>query len=175
MSSKSRLTLISLVGAIICILTLNQGARADTTPPELQGSGRPVPRFVTLNSDKAYIRSGPAPRYPVKWVYKKAGLPVEIIQEFDVWRKIRDVDGDDGWVNKVLLSDKRGAIVKSSTPVELKDDDGPKARITARLEPGVVVKLDKCTADLCKVETGGYSGWLKRNFLWGIYPHEEIN
>lgn len=164
-----------------CWLFLIQPVRAEDVPPELKGSGRPVPRFVTIDTDKAYVRTGPAPRYPVKLVYRKSGLPVEITQEFDVWRKIKDIDGDEGWINKALLSDKRGVVVRSTAskdknaaPVDLREEGRMQARIIARLENGVVAKLGKCTEIWCQINAGGYQGWVQRTVLWGLYPKEEI-
>jgi SH3-like domain-containing protein len=130
---------------------------------------------VTIDADKAYVRSGPAPRYPVKLVYKKAGLPVEIIQEFDVWRKVRDIDGDGGWINKALLSDKRSVIIKSSEAIEMREGFSQNSRVIAKLENGVLGRLLKCTETWCQVSSGGYQGWVQRNFLWGLYPKEEIH
>ena len=67
-------------------------------------SGLPIPRFVTLRSDKVFVRTGPGVRYPIKWVFQKENLPVEVIQEFDTWRQIRDRDGEEGWIHQSLLS-----------------------------------------------------------------------
>ena len=55
-----------------------------------RGSGLPLPRFVSLRSAEVNMRAGPSVRYPVEWVYRRAGLPVEVIAEFDTWRKVRD-------------------------------------------------------------------------------------
>jgi SH3-like domain-containing protein len=160
---------------IFCSILLIFPVRAETTPPELQGSGLPIPRFVSISSGKAFVRSGPAPRYPIKWIYKKDGFPVEIIQEFDVWRKVRDVDGDEGWINKALLSDKRFVIVQGSGLADMREDPAGDARVTARAEPGVVARLEKCDPEWCNVSAGGFSGWMQRKILWGIYAQEEIN
>ena len=35
---------------------------------------------------------------------------MEIIQEYDNWRRVRDSDGSEGWINQSLLSGKRTAI-----------------------------------------------------------------
>ncbi|MGB0720715.1 MAG: SH3 domain-containing protein, partial [Bdellovibrionales bacterium] len=72
----------------------------------------PLPRFAALASNEIYVRAGPGKQYPVQWVFKKAGLPVEIVLEFDHWRKIKDYEGASGWVHKSLLSGRRTAIVK---------------------------------------------------------------
>ncbi len=151
-----------------------QSVSAETVPPELRGSGLPIPRFVSIGADKAFVRSGPAPRYPIRWVYKKSGLPVEIIQEFDVWRKVRDSDGDEGWINKALLSDKRFVIIRGDGPVEMREGFTASARVMARMEPGVVARLQKCDSAWCSISAGGFQGWVERKSLWGVYPQESI-
>ena len=70
-------------------------------------SGLPVPRFVTLRADKVNVRAGPGARYPVEWVFERKGMPVEIVAEFDTWRKVRDIQGTEGWVHQNLLSSRR--------------------------------------------------------------------
>ena len=67
----------------------------------------PLPRFVSLRSDEVYVRTGPGQKYPVQWIFRKKDVPVEIILEYDVWRKVKDYDGHEGWVHKTLLSGKR--------------------------------------------------------------------
>ncbi len=57
------------------------------------------------------VRVGPGTKYDVSWIYKVAGTPVEIIQEFDIWRKIRDVDGSEGWVHQTMLTGNRAGYV----------------------------------------------------------------
>src|SRR6266446_9067351 len=82
-------------------------------------SGLPVPRFVSLKSDKVNVHIGPAKNYEVKWVYQRAGLPVEIVAEFENWRRIRDSDGTEGWVYHSLLSGKRTGMVIAKDPDDL--------------------------------------------------------
>ena len=73
-------------------------------------TGLPLPRFVSLKSRKVNLRVGPGQDYATSWLYLKPGLPVEIIQEYDNWRRIRDADGTEGWVFHSLLSGERSAI-----------------------------------------------------------------
>ncbi len=89
------------------------GRRDDAAlPSRAEGpSGLPLPRFVTTRSEPINVRVGPGTRYDIAWVYVKAGTPVEIIQEFDTWRKIRDVDGSEGWLHQNLLQGKRAGLV----------------------------------------------------------------
>jgi len=136
----------------------------------------PLPRFVSLRSDKVYVRAGPALRYPIKWIYKRENLPVEIIQEFESWRKVKGFDGDEGWIHKSLLSGERTVLVKESDDlIPMREGFSHEARMIARLEPSVVARVDKCSQAWCLIRAGGYHGWVERNLLWGIYEDEELN
>lgn len=138
-------------------------------------SGLPIPRFVSLASDKVFVRTGPALRYPIKWVYQREHLPVEIIQEFDTWRKIRDMDGDDGWIHQSLLSGDRYAVVKGEANVTLQRAPVKEARPLAQLEPTLVARVNECKWEWCQLTTEGYTGWAERKFLWGIYDSEDFD
>lgn len=141
---------------------------------DADGSGQtlPVPRFVTLGTDEVNVRTGPGIRYPIRFIFKKDGLPVEIIKEFDVWRQIRDMEGNTGWVHQSLLSGKRAVIVKGhmqtlfKKPVET-------ARPVVQLEPGVIAGLDRCDEEWCYLSVASYKGWLRRENVWGVYADEK--
>jgi len=135
----------------------------------------PIPRYVTLRSDKVYARSGPALRYPIQWVYKRDGLPVEIVQEFEHWRQVRGFEGETAWVHKSLLSGKRNALIIGEKLAPLYGGPGYDYQMLARLEPRVIAAIDRCEDDWCRISAGGYRGWLKRNSLWGIYADEDLN
>lgn len=140
-----------------------------------EGSGLPIPRFVSLRSDRVFVRTGPALRYPVRWVFQKEALPVEIIQEFDAWRKIRDAEGDEGWVHQSLLTGSRTVLIQAPEMIDMRREDNESARLSARIEPRVVASLERCTPEWCEVEAEGYRGWVKRNYLWGIYAGEDLD
>lgn len=144
------------------------------TPDIFHTSGLPIPRFVSLSKDKVFVRTGPALRYPIKWVFRKKGLPVEIIQEFDTWRKIRNSEGEEGWIHQSLLSGKRTALVTEEAGAYLLRKLSAGTHPTALLEPGVLVKLDKCQGQWCYAQTEGFKGWIERKSLWGIYEDEEL-
>lgn len=178
-ASSPRMTLgrtaLFIFVSVCCMTFFISNVRANDVPPEMRGSGLPLPRFVSISSDKAFVRSGPAPRYPIKWVYKKDGLPVEIIQEFDVWRKVRDNAGDEGWINKALLSDRRSVIIRGDQIVDMREDAAASSRVMARMEPGVIARLQKCEGGWCRLSVGGFEGWAERKALWGVYPQETID
>jgi SH3-like domain-containing protein len=122
------------------------------------------------------MRAGPGLRFPVRWVYTQKGLPIEVTQEFDTWRKIRDADGDEGWVHQSLLSGKRTAIIQGeqkSVPLYRKPD--VEARKVAMLEKGVIVPLESCQINWCEVEIQGFDGWIEKKLLWGVYAGTEFD
>jgi SH3-like domain-containing protein len=133
----------------------------------------PVPRFVTLRSEQVNVRTGPGERYPIEWVFSRKDLPVEIVAEFDIWRKIRDAEGTEGWVHQRMLSGKRSVIVEGAVRA-LHRKPSESADVVARAEPGVVAKLLECDPQWCRVEASGVSGWLKRDEIWGVYPSEVV-
>ena len=136
-------------------------------------SGLPIPRFVTLRSDKVNVRAGPGAQYPVEWVFERRGMPVEVIAEHDNYRKVRDVEGTVGWVHQNLLSSRRGVIVSGAIrALRREPSDGSPA--LARLEPDVIGRLLECRDAWCRVEVNGYRGWLKRTEFWGVYPDEKV-
>lgn len=145
-------------------------------------SGLPIPRFVSLKSDEVNLRTGPGKDYPTQWVFRRAGLPVEVIKEFDTWRQVRDADGVTGWVSQALLSGRRTAQVlpweiKQGAAVpklELKADDSERAPATALIEAGVIANLQSCDSRWCFVTVETFKGYVEQSKLWGIYPSEII-
>ncbi len=156
--------------AVLAFLGISAAAFAAETD---SGMSLPVPRFVTLNADEVNLRTGPGLRYPIKLVLKKDGLPVEIIKEFDVWRQIRDKEGDEGWVHQSLLSGKRAVVVSGPVQTLLKKPNEG-ARPVVKLEPGVIAALDRCDNDWCYLKVASYKGWLKKENIWGVYPDEKL-
>lgn len=140
-----------------------------------QSSGLPLPRFVSLRSEQVNMRSGPGVRYPVDWVYLRRNLPVEVIAEFDTWRKIRDPDGAEGWVHQSMLAGRRTVYVKTNMAAlrRTADDLGDPA---AMLEQGVIGRLVQCPTNsvFCRVEVAGFQGWLNRDDFWGVYRSEFV-
>lgn len=136
-------------------------------------SGLPVPRFVSLRSGEVNLRTGPGTRYPIEWVLTKRSLPVEVVQEFDTWRKIRDHQGSEGWVQSSFLTGRRTLLITGATR-KLRADRKDDAAIVAMAEPGVVGRLLECRETWCRAEIGGYKGWLKRSEFWGAYSDEVV-
>ena len=158
------------------VMAATPNVMAQSDPQEVfNSSGLPIPRFVSLRSDKVFVRTGPALRYPIKWVFVRAGMPIEIVQEFDTWRKIRDIEGEEGWIHQSLLSGRRNAIITAEDGLVLYRKTSIEAKPVALLEKGVQVSLEECLADWCRVDAGDFSGWAEKKSLYGVYDTEELD
>lgn len=133
-----------------------------------------VPRFVTIKANEANARNGPGVSFPVEWIYHKKGIPVEIIAEYEQWRKIRDLSGDEGWIHSSILSGKRSVVVNAKNYKNLYKNSTENAKIIARIHPKTICAVSKCNKLWCKVNCSNYKGWMTRENLWGIYKNEEF-
>lgn len=141
-----------------------------------QGSGLPIPRFVSLQATEAYMRAGPGKQYPIKWTYRRQGLPLEITAEFDVWRRVRDWQGSEGWMHTSMLTGTRSMIVTGDVrPLRAKPDFS--SPVLARIEGKVIGKVLTCpkAGEWCRVEIAGVKGWMRRGEMWGVYRDEVID
>lgn len=146
--------------------------------PKLGPSGLPLPRFVSLKAGRVNVRVGPGQGYKVSWVFTRSALPVEIVQEFDNWRRIRDSDGTEGWVFHSLLVGKRTAVVapwQDGDPLPIRANPTDTAEITAYLQPKVVSSVTNCEGGWCRLVDKRFRGWIKQTNLWGVYPDETID
>jgi len=161
--------------AALCALTLAAGpAHAGS---DAVTSGLPVPRFVSLKSDRVNVRGGPDKDHDVTYIYTRVGWPVEITAEFENWRRIRDSDGSEGWVYHSLLSGKRTAVVRLKSksdvaPLYAKPD--AQSAVAAQLQSGVLGTLKQCSGAWCRLVGDGFDGWIEQNRLWGVYPDEKV-
>lgn len=157
---------------------LPQTSSEPRPPVALGKSGMPIPRFVSLKAGRVNVRVGPGEDYKVAWVFTKPALPVEVIQEFDTWRRIRDSDGQVGWVFHSLLSGKRTAVVTpwaKGDPLAIRRKGSADAAVAAYLQPGVMASIDRCRGGWCDLSGTGFSGWIEQSQLWGVYPDEELD
>ena len=168
-----KLWLISTAAVCVAFSVFAFSTPAWTQTPTT--TGKPLPRFVSLRASEVNMRTGPGVRYPVDWVYQSKNLPVEVIAEFGTWRKVRDVQGAQGWIHQSMLSNRRMFVVIGQMRTIRKRDES-KSPAIAKLESLVVGELKQCPEDTgwCKVSAGGHEGWLRRVEFWGVYPRETI-
>jgi SH3-like domain-containing protein len=155
-----------LVMMVMAALACGAGAPAAWAKTELG-----LPRYVSLKSGEVNVRTGPGLRYQIKWVIKREHLPLEVIAEFEQWRKVRDMDGEEGWLHSSMLTGQRRVMIIGED-VTIRTDAAAEAAPVAKIQKGAVADLEECTKAFCHIESGEYEGWVERNAVWGVYPDE---
>lgn len=127
----------------------------------------PMPRFVSLKASEGNVRRGPSLTHRIDWVYTRRDIPLRITAEHGHWRRVLDRDGVGGWIHYSLLSGERTVIVQEDMlPLRVRPLDN--APMRAQLKLGVIAHLGDCLPKWCKVEAGGYDGWVDKAALWGV-------
>lgn len=157
-----------VLSLLIAIFAINANAAIiELSPKET--------RFVAMRANKVNARSGPNMRYPIEWIYQQQNYPVEIIAEYEQWRKIRDHEGTVSWVMKNLLTNARYALVTEPGENNIYNKDSLNSDVIARAEDGSIGKIKRCTQAFCLLEfENNIEGWMQRSVIYGVKKDEEI-
>lgn len=139
-------------------------------------TGYKIPRFVSLKSDDVNLRIGSSTIFPIILKYNSLNLPVEIIEEFENWRKIKDIQSNIGWVHKNLLKGERFAVINLISPnIVANVYSRPEGKLTGKIGNYNIVKILSCLLDWCNISIKNNKGWIRKKNIWGIYKKENIN
>ena len=166
-----------LLSLIAVLSTLAMNVQAEGLPDDGE-TGLAIPRMVSLRSGMINARSGPGARYPISWVYRQKGAPVEIVAEFELWRKIKDWKGSESWVHKSMLTGKRTAKLIIPGENNIYNAADYTSKIIAKAEEEVIGQIKKCPAgsEFCLLNFDNtVEGWVPKNNLFGIYKDEVID
>lgn len=144
---------------IASFVSLGGGASAQTS--------KKTPYWASIDAAEARMRTGPSTEFPVKWVYKRQDLPVKVVSVHEVWRKVEDPDGDQGWMHVRLLSPDRTAMVTAPGISAIRDEPAAGSRISWRVEKGVVGRIDDCQKGWCRLDIAGRVGYIETDKIWG--------
>lgn len=153
---------------MLVVMALGMGAIAQAWAQQ-----RKPPYFASISAGQAYMRTGPGRNYPANWLYRRADLPIRVVEVYNDWRKVEDPDGTQGWMLATLLSAQRTGVVVG-TIVEMRDSPRLNARINWRAAPGVVGRISKCQRGWCWFDVRGRGGYVEQNRIWGTEPGEEV-
>ena len=124
--------------------------------------------FSTLRNNTTNLRQVPSFDYPIKIFYKKKYLPVLVIDSSDNFRKIKDHENNTGWIHVSQLSRRKAALAETDKIVIFKNSTIFSKPLVI-LEKGRLCLILKCNDDWCKIKTGKYSGWIKKENIWGNF------
>ena len=140
---------------------------AALSPAAQAQPARKTPYWASIAASEALMRTGPGKTYPAKWLYRRADLPIKVLEVYPSWRKVQDPDGETGWMLVNLLSDTRTAIVRGNEARPMHQEATAASPVRYLAQPGVVGRLTNCAGDWCEIETGGRRGFISKNHIWG--------
>jgi len=176
LEKKTRNLSLAILHAVMFLGALSVAFFATTLSSASEAPGvveMERPRFVSLRSDLVNMREGPSTAHSVKWIYHREGLPLQVLAEYDVWRRVRDQDGEIGWIHVSLLANERGAIVIGNGYARVRADESEDAPIIAQVAPGVVGRVESCGPSSCRLDFSELEGWIERTRIWGVYADEQ--
>ena len=122
--------------------------------------------YLTLRSSKVNLRQGPSLSHPIKLVYNKKFLPVLILDKSYNFRKIKDHENNSGWIHISQLSKKKAALNNKDKSIIFRKPS-EYSKPLAVVQKGRLCLVNKCKADWCKIKTGDFTGWIKKENLVG--------
>ena len=122
-------------------------------------------KFLMLKNNKVNVRYGPSFDYPIKYIYKKIKLPVQIIDKKENFRRIIDHKKNSGWIHISQLRKSKSLNVTSQKILFKKPTKYSKP--LARLDVGRLLLIKKCEKNWCNIETEKFSGWIYKTNIWG--------
>jgi len=135
---------------------------------------RKPPYWASIAASEAMMRTGPGKNYPAKWLYRRADLPIKVLQVQPSWRKVQDPDGETGWMLVNLLSSTRTAMVRGNEPRPMHLEPSTSSPVRYRTQPGVVGRLASCNGDWCEFDVAGRRGYIQKAHLWGVDQAESF-
>ena len=174
-STVSSQFISQLLSAALVLMLAATPAQAGSPAPERMviGSvtGLPLPRFASLSSNRVNVRSGPGLRYPILWTYVRRNIPVEVVAEFGLYRRIVDADGQKGWVYGEFLTSNRTVLITGRIHA-LRAGPSANAPAVLRAEPGVIGRLKSCARTWCEIRIAGHDGYMPKTDFFGALPEE---
>ena len=157
------------IAAFLGVLAIAAVSAAQAQPP------RATPYWASISAGRAMMRTGPGKNFPATWLYVRADLPIQVVEIYQNWRKIRDPDGTTGWMMVQLLSDQRTALVRGNEPVPLHEEEDAASPVRFRAAPGVVGRISNCSEGWCFFDVRGRNGYIRSDQLWGLTRGETVD
>jgi len=134
--------------------------------------------FLSIKASEANLRRGPGKMYPIDWVIKRKFYPVQVVQTFQEWYQVIDIDGSKGWISKQMLTKNRHVLFQQPLSTVYKKPL-PDAPSVATVKKGVIAALLNMSEvkgtppqTWCHIKTlsptAAIIGYTNCHNLWGI-------
>ena len=123
--------------------------------------------YLILKNNKVNVRYGPGFDYPIKFVYNKKNLPVQVIDKKENFRRIIDFKNNSGWIHTSQLKKGIAFILLEDQILFTKPTKYSKPLL--KITKGRLLVVKKCKKIWCNVKTENYTGWIKNENVWGAF------
>jgi SH3-like domain-containing protein len=132
----------------------------------LAASAGRAQQMISVSREEINMRSGPGTRFEAIWTLIR-GYPLRVLARRGHWIKVRDFEGDQGWVFRSLTGRTPYHIVKAQV-ANLRALPSTRSRILGRLDYGSILRTLGRRAGWVRVrQSDGTRGWVARSLLWG--------
>ena len=121
--------------------------------------------YLSLKKNKVNVRYGPSLETPIKYIYKKINLPIKQIDKKENFRRIIDHKKNSGWIHISQLK-KANSLIPLQDKILFKKPSNF-SKPLAKIKKGRVLIVLKCEENWCKIKTGKFKGWIRKENVWG--------
>ena len=131
--------------------------------------------MASVRGNIVSVRSGPSKSFPILWKICRQ-CPVMVLERKGDWSKIRDYEGDIGWIHKSALFKDRIAVVVSdeaiinSNDAKIRSGPGGSYEMLDQLEKGSPVRILERDRKWARVKYDiGKVGWVSEALLANVH------
>lgn len=122
--------------------------------------------MVSVGGSTVNMRDAPGLKSTVLWELGR-GYPLQVTQRRGGWLKVKDFEGDAGWVARSLTSKQPHHVVKSKV-LNVRSGPGTQYKVLGKAYYGDLLKTLEKRANWVRVQRdSGEKGWVSRRLVWG--------
>ena len=123
-------------------------------------------REMVSVTQRANMRAGAGTQHEALWVLE-AGYPLSVQNRRGNWLKVKDFEGDLGWIYRPLTARRPHVIVKVEV-ANIRNAPSTRARRVGQAAYGEVLRTVQHRSGWVQVRLpDGLQGWVARRLLWG--------
>ncbi len=147
------LPIVARTGAALCLALATLSAHAQ--------------ELVSVRAPTANLRAGPGTDSEVRWQLRQ-GYPLLVLQRQGDWLRVRDFEGDEGWIAARLTDTRRHHVVRARV-LNLRSGPGREWQVVGQARYGDVLATVRRQGDWVQLRAPSGNGtvWAASDHLWG--------
>jgi SH3-like domain-containing protein len=130
------------------------------------GAAQAQAEFVSIKGNQVNVRQGPSTKADLAWELTH-GYPMKVTQKRGNWLKVKDFEGELGWVYKPLTQKTAHHIVKKPI-ANMRSGPGVQFKKLGTFHQHDVLRTQEIKNGWVKGEaSNGQVGWISQKLLWG--------